>query len=397
MSLNNVFLSLLYFLISSFSFIYSQSVENENTIKSENNRRFDLNGDFYIRNLANGEFLGTRENNIVNLQSEREGSSTVWTLKETPNGSIVLLNKLEERGPLQVPNTVGEEVNWSDKVTIDLKDHIEWMPLYVEDNFFQFVDKNNEANVMTASNKEVIVLENKSKKESKWELIPATEFTFDEVYHLKNVKTGQYLNAGKDLSLKQKTSVEGSSSEWKIKPSVDGFFIIDNIDSDVGPISARPMHSTMRVLEERYNDFKFKNREWHIIHVRDSIYKFFSKDFNRGFMTVSEWGTIRNLPDASNPAAQWELVKKTLPIIDNTDTEITIYPNPTQGEFKINFGKRIIARLVIFSITGRVVYDRSITNDQKEATVTKSLRSGVYMVQLVDQQGEATTRRLVRL
>ncbi len=79
------------------------------------------------------------------------------------------------------------------------------------------------------------------------------------------------------------------------------------------------------------------------------------------------------------------------------DYKVLVYPNPTTGQFTVQFAQSADAELRITDIQGRLISQRSITTDQMpSATIDiSSQAAGVYMVEIV--QGGYTQRlRMVK-
>jgi len=81
-----------------------------------------------------------------------------------------------------------------------------------------------------------------------------------------------------------------------------------------------------------------------------------------------------------------------------TDTEnFTVYPTISKGNFtvfaKSTFGK---AKLTIYDISGRQVYKANLDfNSKEKQTVSLSVSSGIYFLNLVDEKGKKSSKKLV--
>ena len=61
---------------------------------------------------------------------------------------------------------------------------------------------------------------------------------------------------------------------------------------------------------------------------------------------------------------------------------ISIYPNPTDGVFHIEFENNITAEIVIMDLTGKEVY-RNVTNRSININVS-DLQKGMYLIRIID-------------
>ncbi len=61
---------------------------------------------------------------------------------------------------------------------------------------------------------------------------------------------------------------------------------------------------------------------------------------------------------------------------------VTLYPNPTDGKFKIEFANDITAEVVIMDITGKDVY--STTMNKSVDINVSSFQKGMYFVRILD-------------
>lgn len=78
------------------------------------------------------------------------------------------------------------------------------------------------------------------------------------------------------------------------------------------------------------------------------------------------------------------------------DIGLNIYPNPSQGEFFIEFNQPLFqAELTILNVVGKVIYTGIIPNQQTQFPINMSqLSKGIYLVK-VDVGSQAFTKRII--
>jgi len=79
---------------------------------------------------------------------------------------------------------------------------------------------------------------------------------------------------------------------------------------------------------------------------------------------------------------------------NHSNLNFKVYPNPFNNEVKLEgFDKQ--CRVSVQSLNGQVLIDKLITN--KDNTInTQSLKSGVYMITIVDENGEKLTKKMLK-
>jgi hypothetical protein len=126
-----------------------------------------------------------------------------------------------------------------------------------------------------------------------------------------------------------------------------------------------------------------------------------------GFGGLDLWGTevdITANPSSYNPGDYYfddfEVLNMSTTEIDEISAmEINISPNPSNGEFAINFNDYEFdnASLTITNMLGAVVYSEqlsSVSNSTKNFNL--DLNSGVYVVRVADNKNEMTSRVVIK-
>lgn len=87
---------------------------------------------------------------------------------------------------------------------------------------------------------------------------------------------------------------------------------------------------------------------------------------------------------------------KTLNLEEKNDiSKVSIFPNPTKGEFQIVFNQSIDAiQLKVFDITGKTVFNSKYLNTEK-LEINPNLEKGTYEIELSDGKGNYFRQKLV--
>ena len=73
--------------------------------------------------------------------------------------------------------------------------------------------------------------------------------------------------------------------------------------------------------------------------------------------------------------------------INETNIEFEIYPNPTEGQFKINMGDLDNYQISIFDVSGKLVY-KEMVNEANTLLNISHLESGSYLVKIKSDDKE---------
>ncbi|MFT5963448.1 MAG: endonuclease I [Flavobacterium sp.] len=133
--------------------------------------------------------------------------------------------------------------------------------------------------------------------------------------------------------------------------------------------------------------------------------------FNGGSTNFAIDETLRRKPSISAPNAtfnktsEWDVYAKdtcngigshslaSLSTVNFDSNEFNIYPNPSNGNVKINFvnsnGKHSVQ---IFSVSGQKVFEKEYTNSSSAAVT--NLQKGVYLVKITSD-GQSITKKLI--
>ena len=67
------------------------------------------------------------------------------------------------------------------------------------------------------------------------------------------------------------------------------------------------------------------------------------------------------------------------------DSEISVYPNPSNGSFRVNFSKPMVGSIKLYTNTGKLVHESNIIPYQKTQYFNLNLSDGLYILMLVDE------------
>lgn len=88
---------------------------------------------------------------------------------------------------------------------------------------------------------------------------------------------------------------------------------------------------------------------------------------------------------------------KTVSVVKNQKGELTIYPNPSNGMFKIQLTleKTMINSIIITNQFGKVMQKSTVLNSHFNVDIS-AYNTGVYFVQIIDSNGNSYSRKIVK-
>lgn len=75
---------------------------------------------------------------------------------------------------------------------------------------------------------------------------------------------------------------------------------------------------------------------------------------------------------------------------------ISVYPNPSQGNWTIQMGEADIKDIKLFSVTGKLIQTISVNSDKEVEINTSKLAAGMYLIQLQSVLGKSKTLKLIK-
>jgi hypothetical protein len=95
-------------------------------------------------------------------------------------------------------------------------------------------------------------------------------------------------------------------------------------------------------------------------------------------------------PDASTNC---DLINSVDPVKLNND-QITIYPNPSNGSFRVDFNQSMnISKIQVTDLPGNIILKRPA--DNQKYTVIENLKSGVYILTVVDKNNRSMSYKII--
>ena len=81
--------------------------------------------------------------------------------------------------------------------------------------------------------------------------------------------------------------------------------------------------------------------------------------------------------------------------INSLSGNVKVYPNPSNGNFTINFDGFDAQRVEIFGITGQKIYSKVLPVNLADLAIDQDFETGIYMLQIIGREGKSITKRLV--
>lgn len=106
---------------------------------------------------------------------------------------------------------------------------------------------------------------------------------------------------------------------------------------------------------------------------------------------------IHHKEDPSGVAAYLRIEGTTLGIKDVNVSKFEMYPNPTQEFFVIQTPNSQINNVKIFCINGNMLFNHNTVNSKSLKVDVSSFQSGIYIVQVKDEQGGFSVKKLIKI
>jgi len=74
--------------------------------------------------------------------------------------------------------------------------------------------------------------------------------------------------------------------------------------------------------------------------------------------------------------------------LENLNITINLYPNPTDGDFTIEFSELIIGKIEITNNIGQIVQKVKITDKKMSFNLSKQQSRGIYFVKIYSDKNE---------
>jgi hypothetical protein len=233
------------------------------------------------------------------------------------------------------------------------------------------------------------------------DITPVPDLT-GKIYSLQNVATGKFLqDAGQSAQpVTINDTNENQNTHWNFVKSGDFF----NIDSETFGILRGPGENSTQgayvVLSTGKAPPALDNDKVWTIHYNDSddTYRFESKTSGR-FLYHEENGKItHNKVSETDTRSKWKLVLvESLSITDAdfSSSSVKVYPNPVDDKFIIALDGFTNPKVKISNVLGKVIYQASTVKEKIELSKLNGFTSGVYLIQVIGENGLKANRKLL--
>ncbi len=232
------------------------------------------------------------------------------------------------------------------------------------------------------------------------------------IYKLINVATGKYLGAGPSSSqpVVMRDTGDSQDRKWKFTAStVDGidYYNIDSEDNGIlratgGGFTAGAYLVVSTTKESPAVD---TDKIWTVhYNSSDNTFSFEAKNNNR-FLYHHTDGNCYNLLKGTDFAegdqrSKWQVVGTGGPLLSVNDYDLKrislkVYPNPASDEFTIAFQNINNAKVKIYDLLGKVVYQNATSNGFIEVKQGHNLPSGVYLLKALADDNKVYHTKLV--
>lgn len=269
---------------------------------------------------------------------------------------------------------------------------LDWIP----DNFGTYrikaVAYQNGGASITSSEITVIVKE-----------VDESDLTLDK-YRLQNMASGKFITDSGVSAVPVTMSDSGDETNTHFSFVKSGTFY--NIDSETfGSLRAtgagfddgnKPFFVVSTGRDAPTSD---TDKIWNVYHNEsDNTYRFEAGDNNR-FLYHTVNGDLTNIEASeTDTRSKWKLISnRTLGVADNNvlSSGIKVYPNPVEDRFVITFNGFTNAKVIISSMLGKVVYKTNTKEQRVEVSKADGFSSGLYVIQVISENGNLTNKKLV--
>lgn len=216
------------------------------------------------------------------------------------------------------------------------------------------------------------------------------------VYRVKNLATGKYLMSSGSNIVASDTG-EGSDKEWQfVKAEVPGenFY---NIDSEVkGTIRFTGSSSDPGLVSTSWaSPIAVSDKIWTIIPHDDGSYSFETNNRKR-YLYHNIDGTV-NHNSNTDDRGKW-LVESTSLSFDDLNLfipSVKVYPNPANESFTIALVNIAQADVIMYNITGKIVFRDRITDDNIKIENNNRFSPGLYFIKVLAHDHNAYHAKLL--
>ena len=223
-----------------------------------------------------------------------------------------------------------------------------------------------------------------------------------KVYSLKNVATGKFLkDAGVSATPVSVSDTDDmQNTHWTFVESGSLF----NIDSEsfgiiratgssfsgganavVSTTKAAPASDGDKVWTLHYND-------------SDETYRFEAGTSGR-YLYHDASGNVTNISTGENDdRSKWKAILKESLDLDKNEvlsSKVSIYPNPTNSNFIIDFNSVKNAEVKVMNMLGKTIYKSKTSKGSIKLSREDGFSSGLYIIQVLDENGGVSNKKLI--
>jgi hypothetical protein len=107
-------------------------------------------------------------------------------------------------------------------------------------------------------------------------------------------------------------------------------------------------------------------------------------------------GDARNYDDASY-CTSYRVIGNQSTTLQNSNNEISIYPNPTSNKVTLLFGTEVEPlgyKVEILNLAGEIIFISKLNNSRNQELDVSSLSSGSYLINMFNDLGECFRKKL---
>lgn len=225
--------------------------------------------------------------------------------------------------------------------------------------------------------------------------------TSDDIYRLRNVATGKFLTAvGNSATATTMTDTgEAPNTHWTFVES-GAYFNIDNEANNIDALRAINANPYLVVSTAKDSPTTDTDKSW-TIHYNDSndTYRFESRFDGRYLYHEVNGDVTHKIAQETDDRSVWEAIStsESLSVADVKlgSSSIKIYPNPVEDRFVITFDGFRNTKVRINDMLGKVIYQTSTKDDRIELSKADGFSSGLYIIQVSNENGQTINKKLV--
>ena len=228
-----------------------------------------------------------------------------------------------------------------------------------------------------------------------------TDLTGD-VYRLKNVATGQYLQAQTASASPafMNSSSEGQDKEWVFTKTTTFY----NIDSEVTGIlratgsGFSPAYAVVNTTKA--SPATDSDKVWTVHYIEsDDTYRFEGGAGGRFLYHDADGSVYTSSEPDTDARSKWKAISISQPLSvsdkEFKSSSIKIYPNPAEDKFTIEF-KNInsVKSIEIYNILGKMVY-QNIPKSYPLEVENNGFTTGVYLIKVFSEENQVFHSKLI--